>query len=160
MIFIGSDHGGFQKKEDIKRLLNEMGVEFVDMGNTQYDANDDYPDFARAVAEEVSQSPDEHKGIVLCRSGVGVDIVANKFSGVRSALVSTEEMARFSRLHDNTNVLALAADYLTETEAIHVTQIWLQTPFSGEERHVRRLKKIAEIEKSLSPNDKVQMTNQ
>lgn len=149
MLYIGSDHGGFQKKEEIKKLLKEMGIEFVDVGNAVYDANDDYPEIARKVAEVVSRDPENNRGILLCRSGVGVDVVANKFPHVRSALVSTDEMARFSRLHDNANVLALAADYLTETETLRLVKTWLATPFSGEERHVRRLAKIAEIEKSL-----------
>ncbi len=128
-------------------LLKEMGVEFSDVGNTAYDPTDDYPDFARKVAEAVSKNPDQDQGILLCRSGVGVDVVANKYPNVRSALVATEEMVRFSRLHDNANILALAADYLTEGEAFRLVKTWLQTPFSGEDRHVRRLQKLAEIEK-------------
>lgn len=147
MLYIGADHGGFQKKEEIKKLLQEMNVEFVDVGNAVYDPNDDYPEFAHKVAEAVSREPEANKGIVLCRSGVGVDIVANKFPHVRSALVATDEMARFSRLHDNTNVLALAADYLTDVETFRLVKTWLNTPFSGEERHVRRLHEVEEVEK-------------
>lgn len=146
MLYIGADHGGFQKKEEVKKLLQEMGVDFIDVGNTVYDPNDDYPEFAHKVAEAVSKEPEANKGIVLCRSGVGVDIVANKFPHVRSALVATDEMARFSRLHDNANVLSLAADYLTERETFHLVKTWLNTPFSGEERHVRRLEEVGKIE--------------
>ncbi|MDO8558419.1 MAG: RpiB/LacA/LacB family sugar-phosphate isomerase [bacterium] len=148
MLYIGSDHGGFQKKEEIKKLLQEMGVEFTDVGNAVYDPDDDYPDFARKVAEAVSKNPDQDRGILLCRSGVGVDVAANKYPNVRSSLIATDEMARFSRLHDNANVLSLAADYLTERETFHLVKTWLQTPFSGEERHMRRLKKLDEIEKA------------
>lgn len=149
MLYIGSDHGGFQRKMDIIHLLKEMEIPYEDVGSFSYDPGDDYPDFAVKVAKAVAQMPNENRGIVFCRSGVGVDIVANKFPGVKSALVASVEMARFARLHDNSNVLAIAADYLTETETFRVVKTWLTTPFSGEERHVRRLAKIAEIEKSL-----------
>lgn len=146
MIFLGADHGGFQKKEEIKLLLTEMGIPFVDMGDAEYNPDDDYPIFAHKVAEAVSKNPDKDKGIVLCRSGVGVDIVANKFHGVRSALIASREMAQLSRMHDNSNVLALAADYLTESETRQIVKVWVSTPFSGDERHVRRLEEVEKIE--------------
>src|SRR3989344_3935709 len=149
MVYLGADHGGVQKKEEIKLLLKEMGVAFEDLGNAVYDPGDDYPEFARKVAEAVSKNQKDHRGILLCRSGVGVDIVANKFPGVRSALVASRELAQLSRMHDDSNVLALASDYLTESETRQIVKVWLNSPFTGEDRLVRRLKKIEEIEKSL-----------
>src|SRR3989338_9611172 len=149
MIYLGADHGGFKKKEEIKLLLKEMGVAFEDLGNTAYDPNDDYPVFAQKVAEAVSENPKKHKGILLCRSGVGVDIVANKFPDVRSALVASRELAQLSRMHDDSNVLALASDYLTESETRQIVKVWLNSPFTGEDRLVRRLEKNEENEKTL-----------
>ena len=116
------------------------------MGNAEYQEGDDYPDFAARVAKQVSLDPDHTRGIVICASGVGVDIVANKFSRVRSALAATPEQASASRNDDDTNVLALAAEYLEEEQAKNLVSVWMQTPFSGDERHARRLKKIEQIE--------------
>lgn len=149
MVYLGADHRGFRLKEEVKKLLRELGVEFEDLGNQRYDPEDDYPDFARRVAQSVALAPDRNRGILICGSGVGVDIVANKFSGVRSAVVPSIEMAQLARLHDDTNVISLSADHLTENEAKRIVKVWLETPFSGEERHVRRLAKIRQIEESL-----------
>ena len=148
MVFIGADHRGFQLKEELKKLLAELGVNFEDIGNTKFDPQDDYPDFAKKVADAVSKNPERDKGILICGSGIGVDIVANKFPSVRCAVVTTIEMAQLARLHDNTNVISLPSDHLTENEAKQVLKVWLETPFSREERHVRRLAKIREIEES------------
>lgn len=144
LIYIGADHRGFKFKEALKIFLKEKGREIVDCGNERYEEDDDYPDFAKAVAEKVAENPDENCGILICRSGVGVDIVANKFKGVRSALVSNPEQARLSRNDDDTNILSLAADFLNENEAKEIAGVWLETPFSGEENHKRRLQKIEE----------------
>lgn len=146
-IYIGSDHRGFKLKESIKTFLASQNYEVVDLGNDRYDENDDYPDFAAAVAKKVAENSEENRGILLCGSGVGVDIVANKFKGVRSALIFNPKQARLSRNDDNANVLSLAADFLSEDDAQRIINVWLKTPFSGEEKYSRRLQKIRDIEK-------------
>lgn len=149
LIYIGADHRGFSLKEFLKKYLQENGYEAVDVGNKKLDPNDDYPDFASKVAKEVSLDPEHSRGIVICGSGVGVDVVANKYPNVRSVLAATPDQAMDSRNDDDTNVLALAANYINESEALKITKIWLQSDFSEEERHRRRLEKIEKIEDSL-----------
>ena len=146
-IYIGSDHRGFKLKELIESTLMETGHEVIDLGNETYDEQDDYPKFASRVAEHVSARPETARGIVLCGSGVGVDIVANKFKSIRSGLILNPEQAFASRNDDDTNVLALAADFLTPEQAQAIVKVWLETPFSGGERHKRRLGEIEELEK-------------
>jgi ribose 5-phosphate isomerase B len=148
LVYIGADHRGFRLKEFLKKYLQEGGYEVKDVGNHKLDPDDDYPDYAMKVAEEVSLDPEHARGILICGSGVGVDVVANKYPNVRSALVGTPDQAVSSRRDDDTNVLSLAADFLTEREAEKITSIWLQTDFSEEERHRRRLEKIEKIEES------------
>ncbi|OGY63363.1 MAG: hypothetical protein A3I89_01805 [Candidatus Harrisonbacteria bacterium RIFCSPLOWO2_02_FULL_41_11] len=148
LIYIGADHRGFKLKEALKNYLKESGYqEVTDAGNHQYDKNDDYPDFGVKVAEKVSLDPENSRGILICGSGVGMDIVANRFANVRSVLASNPEQAEDSRIDDNTNILSLAADFLTENEAKKILTIWLQTDFSEEERFRRRLEKIDKIGK-------------
>lgn len=148
MIYLGADHRGFKLKETLKAFLEEEGYEFGDLGNTVHDPNDDYPDFAAAVAQKVSENPKENKGILLCATGVGMNIVANKFRGVRSAVVwsDSKELIRCSREHSDSNALSLPAGYLTEDQAKRIVKLWLETPFSGEERHQRRIQKIRDLE--------------
>jgi ribose 5-phosphate isomerase B len=148
MIYLGTDHRGFELKEKIKQWLEEWHQPFEDLGNTVYDQTDDYPDFAAQVARRVAESPEENRGILLCGSAVGVDIVANKFRGVRSALVwsDDEALVKQSRQHDGANVLALPADHLTEEQAQSIVRLWLETPSPSEERHLRRLQKISDLE--------------
>ena len=146
-IYLGSDHRGFKLKELIESQLKAHGHVVHDLGNDHYDETDDYPEFAHRVAEKVSANPASFRGIVLCGSGVGVDIVANKFDGIRSALVSSVEQAFASRNDDDANVLALASDYLTPKQAQSIVKVWLETPFSEDERHKRRLVEIEELEK-------------
>ena len=146
LIYIGSDHRGFKLKNSLKTFLQKEGYVVIDVGAKKYDKNDDYPDFAAKVAREISRKPKTSRGIVLCGSGEGVEIVANKFKNVRAALVSNQKQAFASRNDDDTNVLALAADFLTEAQAKKIVEIWLTTPFSGEERHKRRLRKIADLD--------------
>lgn len=145
MIFISADHRGFALKESIKIFLKEQNIDFADLGNGSYDENDDYPDYAKLVAEKVSQNPDSDKGIVICGSGIGVSITANKFKNVRAALASDTYQARLSRSHNDANVLALSGE-TGEEKTKEILEVWLKTPFSGEERHKRRLVKIREIE--------------
>lgn len=148
-IFLGADHGGFALKEKIKEWLNEWGHEFIDKGNTAHDPDDDFPDFAAAVAEEVAKDPKNRIGIVLCRSGAGVDMTANKFPGVRASVLFNTKQAYLAKKDDAVNVLALASDYTGEEKAKEIVKIWIETPFEeGVKRRTRRLKKIEEIEKA------------
>lgn len=148
ILYIGADHRGFKLKETLKQFLHDSGYTVNDMGNTQYDENDDYPDFAKLVAEKVSADQFNSRGIVICGSGVGVDIVANKFSNIRSALGFSPDQAMASRNDDDTNVLALPADFLELEQAKKNVSVWLQTPFAGDERFKRRIEKIRQIDNS------------
>lgn len=146
MIYIGTDHRGFELKEQIKKYLENKGIPFEDMGAFEYDKDDDYPDFAYAVAKKIGEKPEEHKGILLCGSGHGVDIVANKVKGAYSFLAWSKEAAS---LHESANVLTLPADFLSFHEAIEIVGIFLSAMFPAQERKerdTRRMKKIQKIE--------------
>lgn len=146
VIYLGADHRGFALKEKLKTVLTGEGYEVADCGNTVEDTNDDYMDYARAVAERVSRQPADSRGIVICGSGVGVDITANKFKGVRSALAFTNDQLYAARHDDNVNVLSLAAEYIKEDQALGLMKIFLETPFGTEERFARRIEKLEKIE--------------
>jgi len=143
MIAIGSDHGGYKLKEELKRYLEEKEIEYKDVG-CYSEEHVDYPDLARAVCKEV-QDKKADRGILVCRTGYGMAIVANKFRGIRAASISNEETAKFSRMHNDLNVLTLGADYISTNQAICILRQWLATEFEGG-RHERRLKIIEEIE--------------
>lgn len=143
MIYIGADHRGYNLKEKIKTWLKDWGYEFEDLGNTKFDPEDDYPDYALAVARVIVNNIEQGaKGIIICGSGVGVDIVANKVKGIRCGLGFTEEQVKMARKNDDINCLALAADFIDEEKAKNLIKIFLETPFSGEEKHKRRIEKI------------------
>ena len=144
-IYIGADHRGFKLKAILADFLRGLGYEVVDLGDDKYDENDDYPDFAGAVVRRVIEEP-ESRGILICGSGVGVDVAANKFKGIRSALAFNFDQARASRNDEDANVLSLAGDFLSEEDAKKIIEVWVKTPFSGEERHKRRLQKISDLE--------------
>lgn len=144
-IIIGADHRGFALKEDLKMFLEAEGHDVHDVGATEYDSTDDYPDFALTVGELVAVSPDA-RGILLCGSATGVMIAANKVPGVRAVAAYDEDLAREAREHEDVNVLALSADRTDQDMARLITATFLTTPFSAEERHMRRLKKIAQFE--------------
>src|SRR3972149_3705373 len=146
IIYIGADHRGFKLKETLKQFLHDSGYTVNDMGNTQYDENDDYPDFAKLVAEKVSADQFNSRGIVICGSGVGVDIVANKFPNIRSALGFHPDQVMEAKSNDYVNVLALAADFLEEDQVKKIVSVWLQTPFDGDEQDKRRIEKIRQID--------------
>lgn len=147
MIYIGADHRGFTLKEYIKRRLAEDNLMYEDKGGLALIQQDDYVDYALAVGEAVVASLD-HRGVLVCGSGAGVDMVANKIDGVRCALVQDEMRAKQARQHEDANVIALPADILEGEQAYQVVKAFLSTPFSGEERHKRRLEKMAEVEKN------------
>ncbi len=149
VIYIGADHKGFELKAELKEFIQGLGYQVFDVGAETLDENDDYPDFAAAVAEKVSNEYENARGIVICASGVGVDIVANKFPRVRSSLVSTSDQAFDARNDDDANVLALGANYVRSDDVKRILTTWLGTPFSGEERHRRRRDKISKIEIEL-----------
>ena len=144
MIAIGADHGGYKLKEEIKRYLDEKEIAYKDFG-TYSEERVDYPEIAKEVSKAV-QSKKCDKGILICRSGYGMAMVANKFKGIRSAPCFIEEAAKYSRMHNDSNVLALGADYVTVNKAICILRMWLATEFEGG-RHAERLKLIEEIEK-------------
>ncbi len=145
MIYLGADHRGFELKEKIKEYLVSKQIVFDDLGNIAYDEKDDYPDYAYAVAKKVA-GDNEGLGILICGSGVGVDVVANKIKGIRSGLIFSEKQAKAARADDDVNVVSLPVDFLSEGEALKIVEVCLETGFSNEERFVRRLEKIKEIE--------------
>ncbi len=144
MIVIGADHGGFKLKEEIKKYLEEKGIEYEDKG-TYSEESVDYPNIAKEVAGAVSNKRADI-GIIICRSGIGMSMCANKFKNVRCAVCYQEQTAKFSRMHNNANVLALGADYVTVNEAICILRQFLGTEFEGG-RHEARVNLINEIEK-------------
>lgn len=150
IIYIGADHRGFELKEHLKNFLQSKGYQVADMGNASYDESDDYPDFAEAVARKVSANYENARGLLICGSGVGVDVVANKFRSVRSALASTADQAFDSRNDDDANILSLGANYLKPEDAEKIVLTWLTTPFAGEERFRRRLEKVRNLEQKVS----------
>ena len=143
MIAIGSDHGGYKLKEEIRKYLEEKEIEYTDCG-TFNEESVDYPEIAQTVASEVQDGHAE-KGIIICRSGIGMSMVANKFKGIRCAKCNDEQEAKFSRMHNNANMLALGADYMDISKAIRIVRTWIATEFEGG-RHETRVKMIDEIE--------------
>jgi ribose 5-phosphate isomerase B len=148
-IYIGADHRGFNLKEHLKVVLKNEGYEVVDAGAMAYDKEDDSPDFARPVAEKVGANSETDRGILICGSGFGMDIAANKYKNVRAVLPMSADHAYQARHDDNANVLSIAADFTDEGTAEQIVKVFLATPFAKEERYARRLEKIrqSEIEK-------------
>ena len=146
-IIIAADHGGYPLKEAIKRHLTEMGLIVTDIG-TDDDHAVDYPDFGSKAASAVSDGLFP-RGILICGSGVGMSIVANRFPGVRAALCLDEESARLSRMHNDANILVLAGRKTDPETAFRIIRTWLTTPFEGG-RHQRRLDKINAVEVKLN----------
>jgi ribose 5-phosphate isomerase B len=138
-ISIGADHKGFELKEKIKKYLMDLGHQVTDFG-THSTESVDYPDFGFQVAESVAKGKSDF-GINICWTGNGMNIVANKVKGIRSALCLNEEMASFARSHNDANVLALSSKYVDSNQAIKIVNVWLSTKFDGG-RHARRLEKI------------------
>jgi ribose 5-phosphate isomerase B len=144
IIALGSDHAGFRLKEAIKEFLLDKGHEVLDMGTTSEDSTH-YPIFAKEVSLAVQEGRAD-RGILVCGTGIGMSITANKFRGVRAALCLNEYMARMSRLHNDANVLCLGDRVLGEDLALAIVEVWLETPFEGG-RHKKRVELILEIEK-------------
>lgn len=145
-LFIASDHGGYQlKKRLIRFIKNELKLKVEDMGPKSYVETDDYPDYAIPLAKKVVKT--KGRGIVICRNGVGVNIAANKINGIRAGIGYNIAAAESMMNDDNTNVIALASDHLTQDHAMAIVKKWLGTEFSNAIRHTRRLKKVEKIEK-------------
>jgi len=147
-IAIGSDHRGFETKKIIKSVIAELGSECIDLGT---DSNDptDYPDWAYLVANAVADGQADN-GILICSTGIGMSIAANKVKGVRAALCHDELSARYSKDHNNANVLCIPGDQVGETHVRKIVEVWLKTDFSGG-RHQRRVNKITAIEQGEDP---------
>lgn len=143
-IALGSDHGGFRLKESIKSYLLKKGFEVTDYG-TNSENSVDYPDFAQKASLAVQKGECE-KGILICSTGIGISIAANKVRGIRCALCSDLLSARLTREHNDTNMLAMGAFIVAEKLAIAIVNEWLSTPYSNEERHTKRINKIHELE--------------
>ncbi len=143
MIAIGSDHGGYKLKEEIKKYFEEKQIQYKDLGCIS-EERVDYPNIAEAVAKQI-QNKECEKGILICRSGIGMTICANKFKGIRCALCHNEYTAKYARLHNDSNILAMGADDITVNEAICIIRMWLATEYEGG-RHEERIKLIDKIE--------------
>jgi ribose 5-phosphate isomerase B len=148
-IFLGSDHRGFHLKEKIAKWLFENKYHFEDLGADHLDSKDDYTKYAERVASIISTSSSlSLRGILLCGSGVGVDVVANKFDGVRAGIGKSVNQVKAGRKDDDMNVLVIAADYTGEEEAIEMVKAFLGTEFDKKGRRVRRLQEIERIEEN------------
>ncbi len=145
MIYLGADHGGFSFKEKIKEFLNELKVEYEDLGNLKLEPDDDFTDYALAVARKVAETGG--KGILFCTNGLGMCIVANKVKGVRAVVSTTKKTAEQSREHLDVNVLCLGAHVVSFKDAKRIIKTWLETEFFPKEKYIRRWDKIKEVEK-------------
>ena len=143
-IAIGCDHGALDLKNVVVKHLQDKGYEVQDFGTYTKDSCD-YPDFAAAAAKAVASGECE-KGIVLCTTGIGVSITANKIDGVRCALLSDPWSARMTRLHNDTNMMAIGAGVVGQNLALEIVDVWVGTEFSGEARHQRRIDKVMALE--------------
>ena len=144
-IYLGSDHRGYFLKEKIAKWLFEWEYDFFDVGAESLDLHDDYTKYAAEAASLVAKTQ-RGRGIVLCGSGVGVDVVVNKFDGIRASVGISEEQIKAGRNDDDMNILVIAADYTDEYEAKDMVKTFLETKFGKKERHKRRLKEIEKIE--------------
>ncbi len=153
-IFVGSDHAGFGLKQKLIPFLQSLGHEVVDKGAFEYDEQDDFPDFISQVAREISMNPNNARGIIMGGSGQGEAMLANRFKNVRatvyygggkSLVEENDSIIKLSRDHNNGNVLSIGARFVTEDDAMKAAHEWLETPFSNDERHVRRIAKFDRV---------------
>lgn len=145
-IYLGADHRGFELKEKLCDFLKNEGYAVFDLGNTQYEKTDDYPDFAKLVAEEVASNPAEDRGVLICGSGVGVCVTANKFKGIIAATLINSKHAAMARNDEDANIACLPADFVDWEMAKEIVKTFLQIKFSTEERHRRRVEKILSLD--------------
>ncbi len=158
-VYIGTDHAGFEMKEELIPFIKKLGYEVVDCGAYKFDMEDDYPDFISPVARAVGLNPEHNLGIVLGGSGQGEAMVANRYPNVRAivyygepSIFHNHAFIKISREHNDANVLSLAARILKINEAKKAVKIWLETHFSNAERHIRRIKKIEKISREIKNN--------
>ncbi len=144
-IYFGSDHRGHDLKNSLLGYLREAGYQVLDLGNSDKVPEDDYPDFAAAVARKVA-GEEKARGILVCGSGAGMDIAANKVRGVRATIGFRPDQVFDARNHDDLNVLVLASDFVSGDEAENMVKIFLETPMSPDPRHLRRVQKITALE--------------
>ena len=142
-VFIGSDHGGYSLKEKIKEVFTPLGYEFEDMGTNSLESCD-YPVYAEKVAKKVIET--NEKGILVCGTGIGMSIAANKFKGIRASHCTDTFSARMTREHNDSNILCLGERITGQDLALDIVKIWLETPFSNGDRHINRINLIKEIE--------------
>ena len=144
MIYLASDHGGFSIKEKVKQILDRQKLDFKDLGPHVLSVGDDYPDYVIPLALTVAKN--KARGIIACRNGQGAAIAANKVRGIRAAVCWNKDCAASARNDDDSNILSLPADYLTDIELDRILSAWLSTPFSHDARHIRRIHKVADYE--------------
>lgn len=145
MIYLGADHGGFSFKEKIKEFLNELKIEYQDLGNFKLEPNDDFTDYALAVANKVVET--NGQGILVCTNGEGMCMAANKIDGIRAVSPTSKKAALRSREDLDSNVLCLGEHVVSFREAKKIIKIWLETGFSKKDRYIRRIEKLKEIER-------------
>jgi len=146
-IAIAADHGGFPLKATVAELIEQLGHEVIDLGAHQFDKDDDYPDFARYVGQAIQHSQAQ-RGVLLCGSGVGASVAANKLTGVRSAVCHDAYSAHQGVEHDDLNVLCLGARIIGDQLALDLVKAFVGAKFTGDDRHQRRLEKVIALEKS------------
>lgn len=143
-IYLASDHAGFDLKNELAEFIKSLGFTVIDKGPFALDENDDYPDYVRLVAEEILKDPGNSRGVILGGSGQGEAMVVNRHKGIRAAVYygGPEDVVRLSREHNDANIISLGARFLSLDEAERAVKVWLETSFSDEERHRRRIEKI------------------
>ncbi len=149
MIYLGADHRGFILKEKIELWVQQWGFPFKDLGSSSFEEEDDYPDIAVLVAQKVSLHEKESVGILVCGSGVGVSVVANKFPLIRAVLGFSSQQVKSAREEDDVNLLSLPADFLSDKKAQKIVGMFLKTEFLKEEKYQRRIDKIIAIEQKI-----------
>ncbi|MEX2013259.1 MAG: RpiB/LacA/LacB family sugar-phosphate isomerase [Candidatus Levyibacteriota bacterium] len=166
-IYLASDHTGFEIKDKVKVFLEDKGYEVEDCGALEFDKNDDYPDFIGKAANKVSEDPENRLGIIFGGSGQGEAVAANKFKGIRCALFYSKavpaqavdvtgkksddpfEILKLTRLHNAANMLSFGVRFLPEEDILHAIDLWIHTPPASDERHVRRIEKIKNLENNV-----------
>lgn len=146
MIYLGADHAGFDLKKILKKYLDDLKIPNKDLGDQKLELTDDYPDFAKKVAVKVAKEKGA-RGILICGSGNGVCMAANKIKGIRAALVYSEYAARMAKRHEDANIICLAGRVLNHSQAKKIVKVWLEEKMSKAQRHRRRIKKMSGLEK-------------
>ena len=147
MIFLGADHGGFTFKEKIKKFLDELKIEYQDLGNLEFYPGDDFPDYALKVAKKVAEAGE--KGVLICTNGLGMCMAANKVKGIRAVNVTTEKVAEQAREHLDSNILCIGAHVVSFKNVKKIIKTWLGTEFFEKEKYIRRLAKLRKIEEDF-----------